>query len=150
MPEVVLLDLRMSGGDGVGALNALKSIAHHVVAHLAHRMRHSDLSGREIQVAELMSAGSAKQKIANALSISGYAVRHHPNSIMEKLKVSDRTGAVATAIHQAILPENVRKNESTNPTWLGNDRNEQFYILCVDFSIYCGVLVPSSTAHQKS
>lgn len=157
-PNIMLLDLRMPGMDGIGVLHALKRmstpprviiltsfekdediyrairagaqgyllkdtteaemisaisvvdggkryIPRHIAARLADRMMRSDLTGRELQILELVALGSTNKEIAQELNISDNTVRHHVNSIMEKLQVSDRTEAVATAIRRGVLSE---------------------------------------------
>jgi len=155
-PDVMLLDLRMPGMDGIAVLNALKQmenppnvivltsfekeediyrairagaqgyllkdtteaemvaaisvvntgkryIPRHIAARLADRMMRSDLTARELQILELLAQGSTNKQIAGALDISDNTVRHHVNNIMEKLHVSDRTEAVATALRHGVL-----------------------------------------------
>jgi len=80
-------------------------IPRHIAARLADRMMRSDLTARELQTLELLAHGSTNKEIAKELKISDNTVRHHVNSIMDKLQVSDRTEAVATAIRRGVLSE---------------------------------------------
>ncbi len=155
-PNVMLLDLRMPGMDGLAVLHALKAITsppavivltsfekeediyrsiragaqgyllkdtsesdmvaaittvdageryipRRISARLANRMLRADLTGRELSILELLAEGSTNKEIAGSLNISDNTVRHHVNNIMDKLKVSDRTEAVVTAIRSGIL-----------------------------------------------
>jgi len=155
-PDIMLLNLRMPGMDGIGVLNALGRMEHttrvvvltsfekeediyrairagaqgyllkdrtesemvaaisvvnsgkryiprHIAARLADRLMRSDLTARELQTLELLAQGSTNKQIAGALGISENTVRHHVNNIMEKLQVTDRTEAVATALRNGVL-----------------------------------------------
>ena len=155
-PDIMLLDLRMPGMDGIGVLKALGRMEHatrvvvltsfekeediyrairagaqgyllkdttesemvaaisvvhsgkryiprHIAARLADRLMRSDLTARELQTLELLAQGSTNKQIAGSLNISDNTVRHHVNNIMEKLQVTDRTEAVATALRNGVL-----------------------------------------------
>jgi DNA-binding NarL/FixJ family response regulator len=56
-----------------------------------------------LQIPELLAQGSTNKQIAGGLNISDNTVRHHVNNIMDKLQVSDRTEAVATALRNGVL-----------------------------------------------
>lgn len=74
-----------------------------IAARLADRMMRADLTPRELQTLELLAKGSSNKQIAAALKLSDYTIRHYVNNIMVKLKVSDRTEAVALALRSGIL-----------------------------------------------
>jgi two-component system, NarL family, response regulator len=95
--EMVLAITLVAGGQ--------RYMPRQIAARLAARMMRSDLTGREQQTLELVAHGSTNKEIGKALKISENTVRHHVVAIMDKLQVSDRTEAVATAIRQGILPE---------------------------------------------
>lgn len=79
-------------------------IPHHVASLLADRMMRSDLSPRESEILQLLSDGCTNKQVGHALGISENTVRHHVNSIHEKLQVSDRTEAVSVAYRLGLLP----------------------------------------------
>ena len=61
------------------------------------------LSAREIEVLVLASRGASNKEIARRLFISEATVKSHLIHIFDKLKVSDRTAAVRTALERGIL-----------------------------------------------
>ena len=70
---------------------------------ISDRKDRSSLSGREIEILEMVSKGLTNKEIASALQISHYTVRNHINHITAKLQVSDRTEAATVAMRQGII-----------------------------------------------
>lgn len=75
----------------------------HIADRLTERMMQTSLTGRELEVLQMIAQGFTNKEIGKALDISGNTVRNHVNSIMEKLDVSDRTEAATTAIKRGII-----------------------------------------------
>ena len=71
-----------------------------VAERLAGRMGGSDLTGRELEVLELIVRGRSNKEIGAALGISEATVKSHINSILGKLGVTDRTQAATTALQR--------------------------------------------------
>ncbi|KAF0646294.1 hypothetical protein K701_29455 [Streptomyces fradiae ATCC 10745 = DSM 40063] len=61
------------------------------------------LTGRQVQVLRLAANGRTNQSIARALGVSHEAVKSQMQSILRKLRASDRTHAVAVAIRLGVL-----------------------------------------------
>ncbi len=74
-----------------------------VAAALAAQMPGPDLSGREVQVLELIVQGLANKQIAYSLGIAEHTVKNHVKSILSKLGVQDRTQAATAAIQRGII-----------------------------------------------
>lgn len=158
-PDVVLMDLRMPGTDGVSAtarirkehpgtrvlvlttsdsgadiLRAVEAgatgyvlkdapreelygairaaaegkplLAPDVAAHLVERVRwpsDEGLSGREVEVLELVARGKGNKEIARTLWISEATVKSHLLHVYEKLGAADRASAVAVAMQRGLL-----------------------------------------------
>jgi len=75
----------------------------HMLEWMQDRKARSSLSGREIEILEMVSKGLTNKEIASALQISHYTVRNHINHITAKLQVSDRTEAATVAMRQGII-----------------------------------------------
>ncbi len=63
----------------------------------------SALSGREIEVLQMIAYGSTNREVAHALHISPQTVKTYLERIFTKLGVSDRTRAVAVALKHGIV-----------------------------------------------
>ncbi len=61
------------------------------------------LTEREIELLQLMAAGSSNRVIAEKLFISENTVKYHIRNILQKLGAQNRTEAVRTAIRQGYL-----------------------------------------------
>jgi len=76
-----------------------------IAARLLDRMRapQASLSAREIEVLELVAAGSSNTEVARVLFVSETTVKSHLAHIFTKLGVSSRTAAVSAARQRGIL-----------------------------------------------
>jgi DNA-binding NarL/FixJ family response regulator len=77
-----------------------------VATRLVHRMRvpaEEALTGREIEVLELVARGSSNADVAARLFISEATVKTHLLHIFGKLGVDDRTAAVVSAMERGII-----------------------------------------------
>jgi DNA-binding CsgD family transcriptional regulator len=61
------------------------------------------LSGREIEILDLVAQGKSNRNIAGELWISEATVKSHLLRIHEKLGATDRASAVAAAMKRGIL-----------------------------------------------
>lgn len=68
----------------------------------------NDLTERERQVLSLVAAGATNRKIAEELGLSPKTVNRHVENIFDKLSVSSRAAAVATALKTGLI--DVREN----------------------------------------
>src|SRR6201995_6052602 len=80
-----------------------KSIPTEIAAHLAEHLGDEFLTRREVDVLQKMAGGNRKRDIAEQLFISEETVKGHVKHIMEKLRSSDRTEAVAIAVRRGII-----------------------------------------------
>ena len=81
-------------------------LAPDVAAHIVERVRwpsEEGLSGREVEVLELVARGKGNKEIARTLWISEATVKSHLLHVYEKLGAADRASAVAVAMQRGIL-----------------------------------------------
>lgn len=81
-------------------------LASAVAARLMERVRRparETLSGREIEIIELVARGTSNKEIAKRLWIGETTVKTHMVHILDKLSVPDRTAAVTEALKRGII-----------------------------------------------
>jgi len=74
-----------------------------IAAKIGLRETRDDLSKREYEVLQLLSAGMSNKQIMAHLNLSFSTVRDHVTHILAKLKAEDRTHAVVKAIRRGII-----------------------------------------------
>lgn len=79
------------------------AIATRLASHVRSPTRRAHLSAREREVLLLVACGTPNRLIAKELFVSEATVKTHLTHIFEKLGVSDRAAAVATAYELGIL-----------------------------------------------
>ncbi|HEY9245073.1 MAG TPA: response regulator transcription factor [Streptosporangiaceae bacterium] len=100
-PRDELLRAVRAAADGQAVLSPT------VATRLMTRVRAPEtepLSQRELEVLELVAAGSTNREAARRLFISEATVKTHLLHIYAKLGVGDRAAAVAEAFHRGLLP----------------------------------------------
>jgi DNA-binding NarL/FixJ family response regulator len=80
-----------------------KHIPLEIAAHLAEHICDEALSAREVEVLQKIAGGNRNSDIAALLFISEETVKGHIKHIMEKLRASDRTEAVAIGVRRGII-----------------------------------------------
>ena len=80
-----------------------KHIPLEVATHLAEHLCDEALSAREVEVLQKIAGGNRNSDIAALLFISEETVKGHIKHIMEKLRASDRTEAVAIGVRRGII-----------------------------------------------
>jgi DNA-binding NarL/FixJ family response regulator len=83
--------------------SGLRFIPASVSKSLEHRPPCSELSGRELEVLELIVRGLSNRQIGDALGISEATVKWHVSIILSRLNVTDRTQATVAALQRGIV-----------------------------------------------
>ena len=79
------------------------TVATRLASHVRRPARSATLSAREREVLVLVARGNANRAIAEVLFVSEATVKTHLAHVYEKLGVTDRAAAVATAYERGIL-----------------------------------------------
>lgn len=74
-----------------------------IASQLASHKSFEQLTPREVEVLYELAKGLANKQIADTLKISEYTVKDHLKNILAKLRVADRTEAVAVALQRGII-----------------------------------------------
>jgi two-component system, NarL family, response regulator len=90
--------------EGIRTVHAgLRYVPEPVLQRLAERTPSSDLTGRELQILNLIVKGLSNKQIADKLGITEATVKWHVNLIFGRLNVSDRTQAAVAALNRGII-----------------------------------------------
>jgi DNA-binding NarL/FixJ family response regulator len=80
-----------------------KRIPPDIAMELAEHATEDQLSSREIEVLQLIAAGTSNKEIADQLSIGEATVKSHVTNILAKLSANDRAHAVTIALRRGII-----------------------------------------------
>jgi len=81
----------------------LKRIPPDIAQQLAEHIEDEVLTARELDVLRMVAQGKGNKIIASNLQIAEHTVKNHMKSILIKLRVDDRTGAVMTAVRRGYI-----------------------------------------------
>jgi DNA-binding NarL/FixJ family response regulator len=80
-----------------------KRIPPEIASELAEHATEDALSGREIEVLQLIATGNSNKMIADRLSIGEGTVKTHVTNILSKLSANDRAHAVTIGLKRGII-----------------------------------------------
>jgi DNA-binding NarL/FixJ family response regulator len=80
-----------------------KRVQSEVASELAMHTADDQLTGRELEILNLIARGNANKQIASHLSIREDTVKSHVGNILEKLGANDRTHAVTIGLKRGII-----------------------------------------------
>jgi DNA-binding NarL/FixJ family response regulator len=102
-PDVVLMDLRMPGGDGTTATARLAEEMPDVRVLVLTTFDGDGDILRAVEVLRAVARGRTNAQIGRELSIGEATVKTHLLRTFAKLGVDDRTHAVTVAMHRGLL-----------------------------------------------
>jgi DNA-binding NarL/FixJ family response regulator len=94
--EELLAAIRTVHGGG-------QCIPSEIATKMAERIRHPELTAREVGVLKLAASGLSNKQIAERLAVAESTVKHYIVVILAKLEAQDRTHAVSLAIERGII-----------------------------------------------
>jgi len=74
-----------------------------IAQKVAEGLRKPELTPREIEVLQCVADGKSNKEIGAQLFISEGTVKTHVKSLLEKLSVVGRTGAIKEAVHRGLV-----------------------------------------------
>jgi DNA-binding NarL/FixJ family response regulator len=112
-PEEFLSMLRgISRGEAPISRNMASKILGEFGRHMKERHPEDPtarLTPREHEVLQILTQGGTNKEIANTLCVSENTVKNHLKNILEKLHLQNRVQAVAYALREGIVPEEMRR-----------------------------------------
>lgn len=99
--ELVTAVQRVLAGSVLFAPSQLRDVAEHL--RRAERRIGQDLSAREREVLQLLSAGTSTQELAETLFLSPHTVRNHVRNLSAKLGAHSKLEAVAIALREGLI-----------------------------------------------
>ena len=113
-PDVVLMDMRMPGMDGLTAIEHLQHDHHDVTVVILTTFNEVEekttvssdpisVTERELEVLQAVATGETNKGIALQLGISERTVKAHLTSIYNKLGVDSRAAAIAVAAQKRVV-----------------------------------------------
>lgn len=102
-PEQAIQILSAQPGHDAGCVAALAAEMGAYVPRGRGKRAATGLSEREMEVLSLISRGLSNKECADRLALSNHTVRHHLESIYDKIGVTSRAGAVLYAVDNNLL-----------------------------------------------